>query len=604
MICVIHGGPGAPLFHSCHRMPMSHSLFAARSLFRILCALLLASLSMQASFAAESPVALHDAADGLSLVGRAGFYIDADGGLSIDAIRSAQYDARFALPQVAVHNGTDGRPYWFKFSVSQATAGGDWLLAVPSTAADDLQFFGPYDVQGNLLAAPVHTGQLLPYSTRPLADEHFVFRIDLPTPGNYTFYLRAVSTRPQLYAFSIWDIASYHAASKSKLLFDGLCYGILLGMLIYNLNLAFIFKTRNYWYYLLACTSALLAIFSLNGHTAHYLLPDMPLLAKRVLETASPLWITCSILFGRNVLDLARFAPRIYLLTHVLLFASVATVVLALCGVSAVAVPMVLVLAVALAVLMFLGGVIGLRQGFQPAAWYLFGMAVLFVTILAVVSTYSGIIKANFFLTNSLQFGLAVEAVIYSIAVGSRVRLLRREQAALEERARQLGHAVETDALTGLANRSGLNKRAAELLAQPGERALMMLDLDHFKPVNDSHGHEAGDHVLRTIAKRLLTQIRPEDTVARVGGDEFVILFGDVLDRTTLETIAERILAVVTEPVEYGGQRFNVSGSLGIATVPGDGHSLTDLMNAADSAMYGIKKSGRGAFAFHTKTAG
>jgi len=145
-----------------------------------------------------------------------------------------------------------------------------------------------------------------------------------------------------------------------------------------------------------------------------------------------------------------------------------------------------------------------------------------------------------------------------------------------------------------------LNKRAAELLAQPGERALMMLDLDHFKPVNDSYGHEAGDHVLRTIAERLLTQVRPEDTVARVGGDEFVILFGDVLDRGALEAIAKRVLAAVTEPVEHGGQCFNVSGSLGIATVPGDGHSLADLMNAADSAMYGIKKSGRAAFAFHT----
>jgi len=91
------------------------------------------------------------------------------------------------------------------------------------------------------------------------------------------------------------------------------------------------------------------------------------------------------------------------------------------------------------------------------------------------------------------------------------------------------------------------------------------------------------------------------ETVARVGGDEFVILFGNMPDRGALEAIAERVLAAVTEPVEHAGQSFSVSGSLGIATVPGNGHSLADLMSAADSTMYGIKKSGRAAFAFHTE---
>jgi diguanylate cyclase (GGDEF)-like protein len=105
--------------------------------------------------------------------------------------------------------------------------------------------------------------------------------------------------------------------------------------------------------------------------------------------------------------------------------------------------------------------------------------------------------------------------------------------------------------------------------------------------------------VLCEIAARLQIQVRPSDTVARVGGDEFVILFGDVLDRKTLESIAARLLSVIQEPIEHEGNSFRISGSLGIATFAGDGHTLADLMSAADSAMYGIKKQGKASFAFY-----
>jgi diguanylate cyclase (GGDEF)-like protein len=125
-----------------------------------------------------------------------------------------------------------------------------------------------------------------------------------------------------------------------------------------------------------------------------------------------------------------------------------------------------------------------------------------------------------------------------------------------------------------------------------------MIDLDKFKPINDQHGHAAGDAMLVEIAKRLRAQVRPTDVVARLGGDEFVLLFSEPNDRTTLEAICKRILNAMVQPLLFDGRSLAVGGSLGIARYPADGASLDDLLQAADVAMYHIKKNGRANYAF------
>jgi len=157
----------------------------------------------------------------------------------------------------------------------------------------------------------------------------------------------------------------------------------------------------------------------------------------------------------------------------------------------------------------------------------------------------------------------------------------------------QAGH----DPLTGLPNRVLLADRFARALdrarRQSTRLAVCMLDLDQFKPVNDTYGHEAGDELLVQTAQRLTQELRGIDTLCRLGGDEFVILFEDVEDSSTLYRALERILLLLAEPFDVDGHRISVSASVGMTVFPLDDSDSDTLMRHADQAMYVAKQSGR-----------
>ena len=160
------------------------------------------------------------------------------------------------------------------------------------------------------------------------------------------------------------------------------------------------------------------------------------------------------------------------------------------------------------------------------------------------------------------------------------------------------------DALTGLPNRTLLKDRLnqAILVAKRFGRgvAVVFVDLDNFKVVNDSLGHNAGDELLRTVAGRILSQVRAADTVVRIGGDEFVIVLCDQdQEAPSLSATLTRIQDAIAEPVESEGRSFRVTSSLGVASYPADGDDAEALLSNADSAMYRAKEVGRDNFQFY-----
>ena len=161
------------------------------------------------------------------------------------------------------------------------------------------------------------------------------------------------------------------------------------------------------------------------------------------------------------------------------------------------------------------------------------------------------------------------------------------------------------DNLSGLPNRMLFNDRLRQAMVDAKRRgtyvAMMLMDLDRFKVVNDTMGHEAGDQLLREVAGRLKQGVREGDTVARLGGDEFALVFSDIPDSKSVANLAENTLMRLNAPIEINGREVFASGSLGIALYPTDSEEIDALMKFADSAMYHAKEGGRNNYQFYSQ---
>lgn len=172
---------------------------------------------------------------------------------------------------------------------------------------------------------------------------------------------------------------------------------------------------------------------------------------------------------------------------------------------------------------------------------------------------------------------------------------------AMKEREAQAQHLAQHDALTGLANRMQLTQSLGYALldAERNARRLAVcyLDLDGLKGINDHHGHEAGDVLLREVARRMTDSVRANDLVCRMGGDEFVIMLVDLNDPMQLDVALRRLLDSISEPVCLGsGVQVTVCASIGVALFPEHGTQAEWLIKRADQAMYGAKRGGKNRF--------
>lgn len=157
-------------------------------------------------------------------------------------------------------------------------------------------------------------------------------------------------------------------------------------------------------------------------------------------------------------------------------------------------------------------------------------------------------------------------------------------------RERRHKHRADHDDLTGLLNRAAFRERAAQVLQSPGDHAVLLLDMDDFKQVNDRLGHAAGDDVLRIVAARLVHVLRAGDLVSRLGGDEFACLLTGIVDAQQLLALEAKLEAVIAAPMQLASHRLTTSASLGFARCPAQGADLATLLASADAAMYLAKR--------------
>jgi diguanylate cyclase (GGDEF)-like protein len=186
---------------------------------------------------------------------------------------------------------------------------------------------------------------------------------------------------------------------------------------------------------------------------------------------------------------------------------------------------------------------------------------------------------------------------IQVVRLGNSIAITSRDVTEHRRRSDHVNYLAHHDHLTGLANRTLLHERLRQAIHRAqslGQKvAVFLLDIDYFKQINDSLGHADGDVLLATVGQRLLASVRESDTVARMGGDEFVIVMPEFRTIQDVERCAQEIMRNASQPVEISGQQVSLTLSVGISIFPEGGRNVEELLRNADTAMYTVKDTGR-----------
>lgn len=571
---------------------------------------------------------------------------DPDGRLDISTVAASRDFAprrEVALPLLRPTRSV----LWLRFSLLHAPgAQRDWWLAFSDTGLREAALYQSLDGAGFRRLA---TGIDRPFAMRPLPARQLLLPLSLDDGRPADFYLRIDSRDDFATELMLRTPEAMALAEHGQGLVYGLIYGAIAALALYNLFMMHSLREPLYLPYVLASFAALLSIAAFNGHTYQYLWPGWPGLALHETVLFPALWIVMFRRYARRLLELRRQLPLLDRCGSVLVGLTLASLALHLAGALQLGFWLGIACYGLTALYMLTAGFLRLRQGFKPAAYFLAGNLVLCVSVAIVITLVLGVRAAAstsaFF---AMQVGVALQALLLSLALADRVRELRsdhenalqaafdaqrelivrlqrqeeelerrviertealcdeiaargRVEAQLRESEARLRSQALHDPLTGLANRTLLNDRLHHLIErQPRRRvpfALMLLDLDHFKPVNDRYGHEAGDRLLCEVAARLRSSVRAADTVARLGGDEFVLL-AELLVPEDAEILAAKLVTAVSAGYRINGHPVDVGVSIGVACFPLDGAAPDDLLRHADAAMYHVKRSGRNGYAF------
>jgi diguanylate cyclase (GGDEF)-like protein len=503
---------------------------------------------------------------------------------------------KFAAPRGAHATlGMDKEAVWLRIRLQVAEGGdGAWVLDFEYPLLRDLDVYvliPPQPVQHAVM------GNNHPFSSRPFQGRTYAMPLSLPT-GPAEVLVRVNTVGGRILPVSLSRPADFHRRALGEHMLQGALGFLGLVLLLYSVAQWLSLRDNLYAKYalLVACST----LFSVHffGMGEMYLWTDHDWLQHHMAGMTSMMAAAATALFveealGRDLRTWMRQALRLIAVVQTL-----ATLAYGadLIDIQAVAIFM-STIGLAPALLGLPGAIARARRGDSVGLWFMIAWAGYFIASAILVGVVRGRIDANFWTLHSFQFGATLDMLIFMrIAVLRSASRHRDAQRAISEheRLRALAH---SDPLTGLMNRRGLDDALEGALAriEPGRLlALYALDLDGFKPVNDQYGHDVGDLLLRVIAQRLTGCVRAGDTVARVGGDEFVVIAEGLPDEERARELGDKILATFQSPFALDKDTSSLVGTtIGFAIAPHDARNALGLLKAADAAMYAGKQQGK-----------
>ncbi|MNJ99199.1 putative diguanylate cyclase YdaM [compost metagenome] len=518
--------------------------------------------------------------------------------------------------------------YWFRFEVyNPASAPQNMMLVMRTAWLDNISLYQP-DGTGGYRES--RFGDSLPFHAR--LHPHPQFLIDLQVaPGPQTYYLRVSSTQAFLSPIELWDAQAFHDNDRLLLAYFGMFYGVVLVMLMYNAFIWISTRDRSYLYYCLYLGAFFIMNFSYNGFSFQYLWPDSPRWSNGTYTSWVFLYQLMAILFAMVFLETGKRLPRMHKLLCYFLYAMSAAWLASILFASPVFHNATGVYFVFLySPLTAIAGFLAWRSGFPAARFFVIASMGNLVGAFITAMTVSGFMPYSFVSFHAVEFGILADVILLSLALADRIKYLRlqnetAEKAIIEqklqsnallrqakddlerivsERTAELRKARDeaerlsrVDALTGAYNRRYFNEVAAlefaKVRRQHRPLSVISFDIDMFKLINDSHGHAAGDEVIKAAARVSRDAVREIDFVARIGGEEFAILLpGSTVEQAaaTAERLRELVIA---EKVFYQGKELAFTASFGVAELKDGDQSFEALLQRADEMMYRAKNLGR-----------
>jgi diguanylate cyclase (GGDEF)-like protein len=503
---------------------------------------------------------------------------------------------QFAPPRGAYATlGMDKEVAWLRIPFSvESGGGGQWVVDIDYAL---LQRIDLYLLRDGKVVQHATMGNSQPYALRPIRGRSHAALVELPAQGPGELLLRIDTPGARIVPLSMSRVSAFHARAMDEQILQGALGGVALFLVLFSLVQWYQLREGLYLKYalLVACST----LFSLHyfGIGEMYLWRDAEWIDLHFAGITAMLAAAATALFVEEALagDLHRHlrtALRAVAVIQVLGTAAYAT---DLIDIRVIAIFMTTT-GLAPALLGLPGAVARARRGDSIGTWFIVAWVGYFIASAILVSVVRGRLGVDFWTMHSFQFGATLDMLIFlRIAV---LRTAARHHAA--ERAAQerdtLFSLAHSDALTGLLNRRGLADELDNALERSTpERllALYVLDLDGFKPVNDQHGHDVGDALLRAVAQRLRASVRAADGVARFGGDEFVVMAEGLPDEVQAAELGAKLLEAFRTPFSVAGKTCSVRATIGYALAPGDGRDATTLLKAADAAMYEGKQAGK-----------
>ncbi|SDT87789.1 diguanylate cyclase (GGDEF) domain-containing protein [Halopseudomonas salegens] len=524
---------------------------------------------------------------------------------------------------------------WLRLSLKSTTSRDQiWFVHFPYSSLNRIELHG-------LGPQPELSGDSVPLSDRQFAHRDPSFVISLAAGEQKTLYFKATSGGSLTLTSQIWSPQAFAGYSVSSMAVITLYLGMLLAMAIYNLLLFSVLREKTYLCYVAFVVVFGVGALSFTGIGSRFIWPELGAYGSRILPLSLCLSGLLGTLFIRSFLQIKQHLPQWYTPLGVIVWLCLAFSLLSLVAPIRVSIQGMSVLAIITAPLVLACIVQAARVRVPGARIVLLAWSLMIAGMVLLALRNFGLLPSNFVTTYAMHVGSALEMLLLSFALAARFNTLKeqREKAqqsalnaqselvtTLQEHERQLEEKVAErtaelaavnarlermamqDPLTNLANRAALEQHIGEAMRRSQRRseylAVMLVDLDGFKQINDQLGHETGDAVLRCIAERMQETARESDFVARLGGDEFVLVAESILDRHQAAALAERFLDELSLPIELAGQSIAVGASIGITLTRSADPDMPSLLRQADNAMYKRKRSGRHGVSFHEPAGG